>query len=108
MIPILIATSITCADINDMVSRAENYPDITEAHRQEVIDLYYDFGKTQGLNCKDAKARLKERINHPITLGENQMAQVHTVVLDTKLALRIKKSTGKNINLPWTCLLSRR
>ena len=39
-----------------MVSRAENYPEITEAHKQEVIELYYDFGKTQGLNCKDAKA----------------------------------------------------
>ena len=56
MIPILIATSISCADINDLVSRAENYPEITEAHKQEVIEIYYDFGKIQGLDCKDAKA----------------------------------------------------
>ena len=56
MIPILIATSITCADINDMVSRAENYPDISDEDRQEVIDIYYDFGETYGLNCRDAKA----------------------------------------------------
>ena len=56
MIPILIATSISCADINDLVSRAENYPEITEAHKQEVIEIYNDFGKIQGLDCKDAKA----------------------------------------------------
>ena len=52
MIPILIATSISCADINDLVVRANNYPDITEEHRQEVIDLYQDFGKGQGLDCE--------------------------------------------------------
>ena len=56
MIPILIATGITCADINDLVIRANNYPDITEEHRQEVIDLYNDFAMSLGLNCKDAKA----------------------------------------------------
>ena len=52
MIPILIATSISCADINDLVVRANNYPDITEEHRQEVIDFYQDFGKKQGLDCE--------------------------------------------------------
>ena len=56
MIPILIATSITCADINDLVDRAKNYPDITEEHRQEVIDLYDDFVMDLGLECRDAKA----------------------------------------------------
>ena len=56
MIPILIATSITCADINDLVVRANNYPDITEEHRQEVIDLYDDIVIDLGLECRDAKA----------------------------------------------------
>ena len=56
MIPILIATSITCADINDLVDRANNYPDITEEHRQEVIDLYDDVVMDLGLECGDAKA----------------------------------------------------
>ena len=56
MIPILIATGITCADINDLVVRANDNQDITEEHRQEVIDLYDDFAMTLGLNCKDAKA----------------------------------------------------
>ena len=54
MIPILIATGITCTDINDLVVRANNHADITEEHRQEVIDLYYDFGSSQGLDCRDA------------------------------------------------------
>tara|TARA_B100000941_G_scaffold287980_1_gene264092 strand:- start:1160 stop:1333 length:174 start_codon:yes stop_codon:yes gene_type:complete len=52
MIPILIATSITCADINDLIIRANEYPNITAEHRQEVIDIYQDFGKTQGLDCE--------------------------------------------------------
>tara|TARA_B100000212_G_scaffold216889_1_gene164160 strand:+ start:440 stop:616 length:177 start_codon:yes stop_codon:yes gene_type:complete len=57
MIPILIATGITCADINDLIVRANNYPDITEEHRSEVIDLYNNFAIDQKLNCKrDAKA----------------------------------------------------
>jgi len=56
MIPILIATGITCADINDLVVRANNYPDITEEHRQEVIDLYDDISIDLGLECRDAKA----------------------------------------------------
>ena len=56
MIPILIATSITCADINDLVDRANNYPNITEEHRQEVIDLYDDIIIDLGLECRDAKA----------------------------------------------------
>ena len=54
MIPILIATGITCADINDLVVRANNHPDISAEHRQEVIDLYYDFGDKYGLDCRDA------------------------------------------------------
>ena len=59
MIETLIASTIitvSCADITTLVDRAKVYPDISEDHRQEVIDLYYDFGKRQGLDCKDAKA----------------------------------------------------
>ena len=58
MIETLIATVITvsCADIDTLVNRAKVYPDISEDHRQEVIELYYDFGEKQGLDCRDAKA----------------------------------------------------
>ena len=64
MIQTLIAASsaittivtVSCADINTLVDRGKVYPDISEEHRQEAIDLYYDFGETYGLNCRDAKA----------------------------------------------------
>ena len=58
MIETLIATVITvsCADIDTLVNRAKVYPDLSDEDRQEVIDLYYDFGETHGLNCRDAKA----------------------------------------------------
>ena len=64
MIETLIAAStavttlvtVSCTDINTLVDRAKVYPDISDKDRQEVIDLYYDFGEKHGLNCKDAKA----------------------------------------------------
>ena len=59
MIETLIASTIitvSCADITTLVDRAKVYPDISEDHRQEVIYLYYDFGETHGLDCRDAKA----------------------------------------------------
>ena len=58
MIETLIATVITvsCADIDTLVNRAKVYPDLSDEDRQEVIDLYYDFGEKHGLNCRDAKA----------------------------------------------------
>ena len=59
MIETLIASTIitvSCADITTLVDRAKVYPDISEDHRQEVIELYYDFGEKQGLECRDAKA----------------------------------------------------
>ena len=58
MIETLIATVITvsCADIDTLVNRAKVYPDLSDEDRQEVIDLYCDFGETHGLYCKDAKA----------------------------------------------------
>tara|TARA_B100000519_G_scaffold182310_1_gene175191 strand:+ start:320 stop:502 length:183 start_codon:yes stop_codon:yes gene_type:complete len=59
MIETLIASTIitvSCADITTLVDRAKVYPDISEDHRQEVIELYYDFGEKQGLDCRDAKA----------------------------------------------------
>ena len=58
MIETLIATVITvsCADIDTLVNRAKVYPDLSDKDRQEVIDLYYDFGETNGLDCRDAKA----------------------------------------------------
>ena len=58
MIPTLIATVVTvsCADISTLVDRAKVYPDLKQEEKQEIIDLYYDFGETYGLDCRDAKA----------------------------------------------------
>ena len=64
MIETLIAAStaittvvtVSCADINELVNRAKVYPDLELEERQEIIDLYYDFGDKYGLNCRDAKA----------------------------------------------------
>ena len=64
MIETLIAASsaittivtVSCADINTLVDRAKVYPDISNSERQEINDLYYNFGVSQGLNCRDAKA----------------------------------------------------
>ena len=59
MIETLIASTIITvsgADITTLEDRAKVYPDISEDHRQEVIELYYDFGEKQGLDCRDAKA----------------------------------------------------
>ena len=56
MIETLIATVITvsCADIDALVNRAKVYPDLSSEERQEIIDLYYDFGETHDLYCRDA------------------------------------------------------
>jgi len=64
MIETLIAASsavttivtVSCTDINTLVDRAKVYPDLKQEERQEIIDLYYDFGESYGLYCKDAKA----------------------------------------------------
>ena len=48
--------TVTCGDINALVDRAKVYPDLSVEERQEIIDLYYDFGESYGLYCKDAKA----------------------------------------------------
>ena len=63
MIETLIAASsavttivtVSCVDINTLVDRAKVYPDLSAEERQEVIDLYYDFGDKFGLDCRDAK-----------------------------------------------------
>ena len=54
MIPTLIATVVTvsCGDINTLVDRAKVYPDLKQEERQEIIDLYQDFGKLHGLDCE--------------------------------------------------------
>ena len=53
-----ITTIVTesCADINTLVDRAKVYPDLSAEDRQEVINLYYDFGEKYGVDCRDAKA----------------------------------------------------
>ena len=54
MIPTLIATVVTvsCADISTLVDRAKVYPDLKQEERQEIIDLYQDFGKLHGLDSE--------------------------------------------------------
>ena len=53
MIPILLATAVTCADIDELILRARNYPDIDEIARQDIIDLYQnDFAKSIGIECE--------------------------------------------------------
>ena len=64
MIETLIAASsavttivtVSCTDINTLVDRAKVYPDLSNEHRQEIIDLYYEFGDKYGLDCRDANA----------------------------------------------------
>ena len=64
MIETLIAASsaittivtVSCADINTLVDRAKVYPDLSVEERQEIIDLYYEFGDKYGLDCSDANA----------------------------------------------------
>ena len=64
MISTLIAASsavttivtVSCADINTLVVRAKVYPDLSAKDRQEIVNLYYDFGEKYGLDCRDAKA----------------------------------------------------
>ena len=59
MIQTLIAASsaittivtVSSADINTLFDRAKVYPDLSAKDRQEIIDLYYDFGDKYGLNC---------------------------------------------------------
>mgnify|MGYP005683108187 FL=1 len=46
--------AFSCADVNELVNRAKVYPDLSDKARQEIVDLYYEFGETQGLYCKDA------------------------------------------------------
>ena len=46
--------TVSCGDINTLVDRAKVYPDLSDKDRQEIVDLYYDFGETQGLYCRDA------------------------------------------------------
>ena len=64
MIETLIAASsavttivtVSCTDINTLVDRAKVYPDLSVEERQEIIDLYYEFGDRYGLDCRDANA----------------------------------------------------
>ena len=48
--------TVSCTDINTLVDRAKVYPNLSVEERQEIINLYYDFGESYGLYCKDAKA----------------------------------------------------
>ncbi len=58
MLALLMASTqvvaFSCADVNELVNRAKVYPDLSDKDRQEIVDIYYEFGETQGLYCKDA------------------------------------------------------
>ena len=58
MLALLMASTqvvaFSCADVNELVNCAKAYPDLSDKDRQEIVDLYYEFGETQGLYCKDA------------------------------------------------------
>ena len=58
MLALLMASTqvvaFSCADVNELVNRAKVYPDLSDKDRQEIVDLYYEFGETQGLYCRDA------------------------------------------------------
>jgi len=52
MIPLLIASSITCADIDPLIERARTYEGIDELARQEIIELYtIDLPDSLGIKC---------------------------------------------------------
>ena len=52
MIPILIATSITCADVSEMVDRAKVNDSVNSQIKQEIVEIYQiDFTKALGLEC---------------------------------------------------------
>ena len=59
MLALLMASTqvvaFSCADVNELVNRAKAYPDLSDKDRQEIVDLYYEFGEVQGVYCKDAK-----------------------------------------------------
>ena len=62
MIETLIAAStavttivtVSCMDITTLVGRAKSHPDLKENERQEIVELYYEFGEHYGLDCRDA------------------------------------------------------
>ena len=58
MLALLMASTqvvaFSCGDVNELVNRAKVYPDLSDKDRQEIVDLYYEFGETQGLYCRDA------------------------------------------------------
>ena len=52
MIPLLIASTITCADIDPLIERARNHKGITEQDRKEIVELYtIDLPDSLGIKC---------------------------------------------------------
>ncbi len=58
MIPILIATSLTCADVSEMVDRVRRNTTVDSATKQEIVEIYQvHLLEATGLECDwDAKA----------------------------------------------------
>jgi hypothetical protein len=58
MIPILIATAITCSDVSDMVERTRRNKTVTPAEAEEIVQIYEEYlVESLGLECDwDANA----------------------------------------------------
>ena len=91
--------TVSCTDINTLVDRAKVYPDLSVEERQEIIDLYYEFGDKYGLDCRDANADWRNGYSqHPTTLGENKWHKSLTEVLSmTPMTEKILYSQHHNL-----------
>ena len=58
MIPILIATSLTCTDISEMVDRVSKNTTVNSDTKQEIVEIYQKhLTEASGLECNwDANA----------------------------------------------------
>jgi hypothetical protein len=52
MIPILIATAITCSDISEKIDRVNSKQDLSPAQKAEIVDVYKVYlVESVGLEC---------------------------------------------------------
>ena len=52
MIPILIATAMTCSDVSEMVDRARSNNTVSGSQKQEIVDIYrVHLVEALGLEC---------------------------------------------------------
>jgi len=52
MIPILIATAITCSDISEKIDRVNSKQDLSPVQKAEIVDIYkVHLVESVGLDC---------------------------------------------------------